>query len=83
MFALGLGYVLVVACAFCGLIALAAPARFARVARFWGMWIETRPKIPFIDSRIDVDAFAVRHSRVFGAAVFAAAIFWGTILASS
>lgn len=80
MFALSIAYISVFACAVCGLVALSSPTRFARLASFWGQWIDTQPTIPIADSRVDVDSFVLKHSRIFGVLVVAASLFWGAFL---
>ena len=64
----------------CGITATLCPARFAKTARFWGRWIETRPTIPVADHRVDIDEFVLRHTRVFGVAVLSVAAFWTVAL---
>ena len=73
--------VTILACFVCGLIAVVSPARFSRLAVFLGRWVETRPTLPIVDARVDVDAAVLRHSRLFGICVVAAAGFWLALVA--
>ena len=65
-----------------GLIAVASPACFKRLASYSGRWIDTSRIAEYLDRRYDVDRYALRYPRAFGLAVIAAAAFlalmiWG------
>ena len=57
-----------------GLIALAVPRTFERIAVFLGTWVETRPTVEFFDWYVDIDRYVLRHARAFGGLVVLATI---------
>ncbi len=67
----------------CGVLALVAPNKFERIARFWGRWVETKPTVPLADRRIDIDDFVLRHARVFGLLLCAGAFLCSVLLMST
>lgn len=73
----------IVGCLLCGMVAIVSPARFARIAGFWGKWIETRPQVPLVDARVDVDSTILRYTRPFGVAVICAAAVWLALIAKT
>ena len=74
-----LANIAIISCGVFAGIALLWPNTFARIARFLGTWVRTRPTLPFVDSRVDIDEFVLGHTRVFGGVVFAAAAFWAVL----
>ena len=49
-----------------GLLALISPRSFALVVEKANCWIDTSKFFSFLEKRIDLDHYAVRHSRVTG-----------------
>ena len=68
------------ACVTCGVIAIMLPESFRRLAGFLGKWVETRPTFKGFDSRVDIDHYFLRYTRVFGAFVLLASTFWAWVL---
>lgn len=65
-----------------GLIAVSQPGRFASWAGFWSTWVETKPTLPVADQRFDIDQVIFRHTRLLGAIVVIAGLFWLYLLAA-
>ena len=57
-----------------GILAMASPQRFAKLADRSGSWIDTNKALAFLDKRIDIDRHVLPFSRVLGFAVLASAI---------
>ena len=57
-----------------GLVALASPPLFARLASFSSMWIDSDRFFKRLDRRVDVDNCVIRHSRLFGAVCVVVAV---------
>ena len=57
-----------------GLVALASPPLFARLASFSSTWIDSDKFLKRLDRRVDVDNCFIRHSRLFGAVCVAVAV---------
>lgn len=55
-----------------GLVALASPKAFERIANFSGRWVDSNQFLARLDQPIDIDARVLPHSRKLGAAVLAA-----------
>ena len=70
------GFVLVSAAAAAGIPALLAPKQFMRLSAFGSTWFDVTPNVPIADSRVDIDAFFLCHTRVLGGVVLAASLFW-------
>ena len=71
-----LANVTIASCIACGAFAVLWPNRFNQVARFMAKWGETRPTVPWFDSRYDIDSFVLQHTRVFGVVVLGACLLW-------
>ncbi len=52
-----------------GLLAVAYPRGFILVAKFGGRWIGSASSSTLFDSRINIDQYVLRHSRLFGVLV--------------
>lgn len=57
-----------------GILAMASPQRFAKLAHRGGSWIDTNRALAVLDKRIDIDRHVLPFSRVLGFAVLASAI---------
>ena len=68
--------------AICGAIAMASPKRFRALAVYSARWIETEGLSKWLDRRIDVDGYVLRHPRAFGAIATLSAIYLAYRLAS-
>ena len=53
-------------CALVGLLALISPRAFALVVDKGNYWIDTSKFFSLLERRVDIDDYAVRHSRVTG-----------------
>jgi hypothetical protein len=58
----------------CGLIAVVKPAWFSTLAEHGGQWIDTSRLVERLDARFDVDRYALRYPRAFGALVLLSAL---------
>jgi hypothetical protein len=65
-----------------GVLALASPRLFTRLAKLGGVWIDTNQILEKGDKPISIDHFVVRHSRVFGFCVLIATVATGLFLES-
>lgn len=63
-----------------GLVALASPTCFSRIARRGGEWIDTQKVVDVLDKRIDIDETVLPYSRVLGFAVLASVILIASLL---
>ncbi len=67
-----------------GMIAMANPRLFRSLSGRFSQWIDSSRALLFLDKRVNIDRYVLRHARVFGAVVvvtLAAAwivhVFWG------
>lgn len=65
---------------FLGLLALLSPRWFSAVAMRGGHWVDTERVLNKLNTRIDIDAHILPHSRVLGGAVVAAVGLLGWML---
>jgi len=61
--------------AICGAIAMASPKRFQALAVYSARWIDTEGIGKWLDRRIDVDDYVLRHPRAFGAIATLSAVY--------
>ena len=61
--------------AICGAIAMASPKRFRALAAYSARWIDTEGIGKWLDRRIDVDGYVLRHPRAFGAIATLSALY--------
>jgi hypothetical protein len=54
---------------FVGLIAIVSTARFAKLARGGGRWIDINKFVAILDKRVDIDHYVLPFSRLLGVAV--------------
>ena len=81
-------FVFILASASVGLLAVASPRRFATVTTRGNQWVDTWRFFRTVDNKffrrldkwIDLDRFAVSHSRLTGVAVLAGALMLGCVL---
>ncbi len=52
-----------------GLVALAWPQRFQRLATWGRTWVDTDGLAKRLDVQIDIDRYVLRHTRLFGALI--------------
>jgi len=52
-----------------GFWAICWPQRFAQLARSSSSWIDSNKMLAVFDTRVEVDAFILRYTRVFGVAL--------------
>src|SRR5690242_15115205 len=67
--------------AICGAIAMASPQRFRAIAVYSARWIETERISKWLDRRIDIDGYVLRHPRTFGAIATLSALYLAYCLA--
>ena len=80
---LPLGVIAVVFSGLLGAVAIISPRTFAKLAAFWGTWINTRPTLPVVDQKFDIDEYVLRYPRIFGGLIVTAAAVWAVILSHS
>ena len=56
-------------CGLMGLLALLSPRWFSRIATYTGQWIDSAKALAAFDKRVDIDQYALRHSRILGTLV--------------
>jgi hypothetical protein len=56
-------------CGALGLMAVAAPRAFQRLAQRSSKWVDSEKLLAVLDKRVDIDAYVLRYTRLFGAAV--------------
>ena len=61
--------------AICGVIAMASPKRFRAIAVYSAQWIDTEGIGKWLDRRIDIDCYVLRHPRAFGAIATLSALY--------
>lgn len=61
--------------AVCGAIAMASPKKFRAPAVCSARWIKTEGLSKWLDRRVDVDGYVLRHPRAFGAIATISAIY--------
>jgi hypothetical protein len=59
----------------CGLIAVISPDRFKALSSLGSRWVDTSHISQWLDLRIDVDGYVLRHPRMFGFIVSISAIY--------
>ncbi len=57
-----------------GLLMVLSPRRFARVAAWCNLWVDTDPLFKKLDYRVEIDAYVLRYARLFGVLVVAASL---------
>ncbi len=58
-----------------GILAVVSPRYFAVLAQRGGTWVDTNRMLEKFERRIDIDHYAIRHSRVFGVVIIVAVLF--------
>lgn len=71
------------ASALVGLLALISPRTFALVVEKANCWIDTSKFFSLLEKRIDLDRYAVRHSRVTGILVLVGTAILGWVYLTS
>jgi hypothetical protein len=56
-----------------GTLALLSPRRFARLAEWSSIWVDTDRWASKLDRRVEIDSYVLRYGRRFGAVLLAAA----------
>ena len=59
----------------CGAVAVVSPKRFQKLADYSARWIETDGISKWLDRRIDLDGYVLRHPRAFGAITSVSSIY--------
>lgn len=62
-----------------GVIAMASPQLFGKLARGGSRWIDTSQALAKLDTRVDVDQRVLPYCRVLGAAVIVSVVILGLV----